>query len=131
MEPGLRMESKFSLSMAMMYTSPGLMGRNPEGLHPYQAVLIGYAGHLTVHVYAFQCSTKRPNQNRCGKFRPTALIFTLCFPVGTTLPRNAAGVGHLTGSISSFSPLATARRRFGQFPKKAACSARQDGNRRS
>src|SRR6266436_6097560 len=98
MEPGLRMDSEYSLPMAVIYTSPGLMERNPKSLHPYPAASGGRAGRLTVHVYAFQCSTKRPNQIRCGKFRPTARIFILCFPVGTILPRNVAVVGHRMGS---------------------------------
>src|SRR4051812_31865239 len=116
--------------MAMIYTSPGLMGRNPKSLLPSRAIPGGYAGRLTVHVYVFQWLLyEGPNQNRCGKFRPTALIFIRCFPTGTNLPRNAVVVGHRTGSISSFSPLTTVRHSSGRFPKKAACSAKQDGNR--
>src|SRR5437763_9727532 len=132
MEPGLRMGSEYSLPMGMIYTSLGVMERNPKNFCPSRVLLIGYGGHLTVHVYAFQCSTKRPpNQIRCGKFRPTAPIFILCFPVGTILPRNVAVVGHRMGRTSSSSPLATVRHRSGPFPKKAACSANQDGNQRS
>ena len=36
-EPGLRMDSEYSLPMAMIYTSPGLMGRNPKSLYPSRA----------------------------------------------------------------------------------------------
>src|SRR5207248_9707004 len=121
MELGLRMDSEYSLPMGMIYTSPVVMARNPKNFCPSRVFLIGYAGHLTVYVYAFQCSTKRPpNQIRCGKFRPTAPIFILCFPVGTILPRNVAVVGHRIGRTSSSRTLATVRHTSVQSPATAA-----------
>ena len=125
-EPGLRMDSEYSLPMAMTYTSPGLMERNPKNFCPSQALPIGHAGRQTVHVCAFQCLTQRLDHIRYGKSRPTEVILILCCPAGAILPRNAAAVGHRMGSTSSFSPITTVRHRSGPFPKKAACSAKPD-----
>ena len=52
-EPGLLMDSTYSLPMEMIYSSPGLTGRSRKSWHRYPADPGGRAGRPTVHGYAF------------------------------------------------------------------------------
>ena len=99
-EPGRPTDSEFSMPMAMIYSLPGLMARNPGSWHHCPAFPGGCAGPLTVLVYAFQCSTEstesdslweiqadgnhahallpdwnRPSQECCGNWTPDGRYF--------------------------------------------------------
>src|SRR5690349_9174427 len=125
-EPGLLMDSTYSLPMAMIYSSPKLTERSRKNWHRYRAGPGGCAGRPTAHGYVFLWLTRQGEATPYGKCSPTELILMLCFKAGTLLPRNAAAIGHRTGITLSFNQLTTARRRFGRCPRKAAFSVRQN-----
>src|ERR1700690_4022576 len=101
MEPGLPMDSEYSLPMATIYTSPQPMERTQKNLPPYWASPIGRDGPQTVHVCVHQWLTRGLGHLRFGKSNPTAVILILCCLAGVIQPRNVAAIGHRMGSISS------------------------------
>ena len=85
------------MPMAMIYSSPGLMARNPGSWHHCPAFRGGCVGPLMVLVYAFRCSTRSKGQTRC-----------------------VAAFGHRMGSISSFNPIRMARLRSGPSQRRGS-----------
>ena len=69
-EPGLPMDSTYSLPMVMIYSSPRLMGRIPKSWLHYPALPGGCAGRPTVHGYAFLWSTRRSGTDSLWEMQP-------------------------------------------------------------
>ena len=93
-------------------------GTESKKLDPSRAFLLVALVARRFTFTHFRGSTQRPDHIRCGKFRPTELIFIRCFPAGTILPRNVAVVGHRMGSTSSFSPTHNGKTQIWAIPEK-------------
>ena len=131
MEPGLRMDSEYSLPMGMIYSSPGADGTESKKLHPSRVFLVGYAGPLTVHVYAFQCSTEEHRSDSLWEIQADGTHPHPLLSGWNNPSQECCGSWTPDGTYFIFQSTRNGKTQIWAIAEKGGLFANQDGNQRS